>query len=228
MTTFPDWASFGAWYSGLIRESNPPSPEMAAQAAELAAPAKTDREKIAAVARFVTNFRYIAIPLGVNSFRPHAAANVWQNRYGDCKDKANLLNTMLGTLGYKANLVLVPRFSQAYEDLPGFAFNHAISAVQLDGQTLFIDSTDDVCRIGLLPPGDPGRKVLVINDQNHALTQLPEAVAHDHRLILETKLNLADAAWPADGQITARRPRAMPIICCAPRPRRWATTRLWR
>jgi len=88
----------------------------------------------------------------------------------------------------------VPRFSQADEDLPGFAFNHAISAVQLDGETLWIDSTDDVCRFGLLPPGDAGRKVLVVNDQNHALTQLPEPVAHNHRLVLDTKVSLPDDA----------------------------------
>lgn len=193
-TTFPDWAAFAAWYSGLIRESNQPTPEMIAEAKALAAGAKTDREKIAAVTRFVTNFRYVAIPLGVNSFRPHAAANVWANRYGDCKDKANLLNTLLGTLGFQANLVLVPRFTQADDDLPGFAFNHAISAVKLGDETLWLDSTDDVCRFGLLPPGDPGRKVLVIDGKTTALTTLPESKAADNRLAIDSKVTFS--AWP--------------------------------
>ena len=205
VSTFPDWAAFASWYGGLIRESNLPTPEMTTQVKELVAQAKTDREKIAAVARFVTNFRYISIPLGVNSFRPHAAANVWQNRYGDCKDKANLLNTMLGTLGYKASLVLVPRFTQAYDDLPGFAFNHAISQVKLGDETLWIDSTDDVCHFGLLPPGDPGRKVLVIDPAIQTLTTLPEAVAADHRLTLDTKVTIPDElVQPATIQTTAQ------------------------
>lgn len=203
ITTFPDWAGFASWYTGIIRESDNPTPEMKAQAAQLVASAKTDRERIAAVARYVTAFRYVSVPLGVNSYRPHAAANVWANRYGDCKDKANLLNTMLRTLGYKCNLVLVPRFSQAYEDLPGFAFNHAISQVKLGEETLWIDSTDDVCRFGLLPPGDPGRKVLVIGDSSHALTQLPEAEAKDHRLTLDTQVDMAGDAT-AGAQVTIR------------------------
>jgi len=194
VSTFPDWAAFADWYRRLIRESDTMTPELEAQARELVKDAKTDQDKIAAVTQFVTNFRYVSIPLGVNSYRPHAAANVLKNRYGDCKDKANLLNTLLKSLGYKTSLVLVPRFTQAYEDLPGFAFNHAISQVQLNGKTLWIDSTDDVCRIGLLPPGDPGRKVLVINDSTNALTELPKAVAHDHRIVIEMTARIPEVS----------------------------------
>ena len=192
-STFPDWAAFADWYRRLIRESDTVTPEIAAQARALTKDAGTDEEKIAVVTQFVTNFRYVAIPLGVNSFRPHSAANILKSRYGDCKDKANLLNALLTSLGYKTSLVLVPRFAQAYADLPGFAFNHAISQVQLNGQVLWIDSTDDVCRIGLLPPGDPGRKVLVVNDPTNTLAELPKAIARDHRLALQMAVNFPEA-----------------------------------
>ncbi len=194
VSTFPDWATFADWYRRLIRESDAMTPELATQARDLVKEAKTDSDKIAAVTQFVTNFRYVSIPLGVNSYRPHAAANVLKNRYGDCKDKANLLNTLLKSLGYNASLVLVPRFAQAYEDLPGFAFNHAISQVELNGQTMWIDSTDDVCRIGLLPPGDPGRKVLVVNDSANALTELPRPNAQDHRLTFDITTRFPEAS----------------------------------
>jgi len=182
ISTFPDWAAFAEWYRRLAREADTITPEITAQAKDLVKDAKTDREKIAAITQFVTNFRYVSIPLGVNAYRPHAAANILRSRYGDCKDKANLLDTMLRALGYQTSLVLVPRFEQAYDDLPGFGFNHAISQVQLDGQTLWIDSTDDVCHIGLLPPGDPGRNVLVIADPADKLTALPKPEAKDHNL----------------------------------------------
>jgi transglutaminase-like putative cysteine protease len=67
----------------------------------------------------VTGLRYVAVPLGVNSHRPHAAANVLKNGFGDCKDKANLLNALLRAQGIAADLVLVPRFAQAYPEAPG-------------------------------------------------------------------------------------------------------------
>ncbi len=149
------------------------TPEIAAKAKELTREAKDDREKVLALYNYVTRLRYVAVPLGVNSFRPHAAANVLQNEYGDCKDKANLFNTLLRSVGIEAHLVLVPRFSQAHEDLPGLSFNHAISQVNLGGETVWVDTTDDVCRFGMLPPGDPGRKVLVIDGR----TQCADATA---------------------------------------------------
>jgi len=193
ISTFPDWAAFAEWARRLMREADTITPEITAQAQELVKDAKTDREKIAAVTQFVTNFRYVSIPLGVNAYRPHAAANILRSRYGDCKDKANLLNTMLHSLGYKTSLVLVPRFEQAYDDLPGFGFNHAISQVQLGGKTLWIDSTDDVCHIGLLPPGDPGRNVLVIADPANKLRALPKPEAKDHRLSLQMTADFTGA-----------------------------------
>ncbi len=132
--------------------------------------------------------RYVAVPLGVNSVRPHAAARVLQNQFGDCKDKANLLNTMLHSLNIPAHLVLVPRFGQAYEAVPGLAFNHAISRVLLEGKPLWVDTTDEVCRFGMLPPGDPGRRVLVMDGQGAALIQLPPPQPAEHRLKLQGKL----------------------------------------
>jgi len=134
---------------------------------------------VLALYNYVTRLRYVAVPLGVNSFRPHAAGNVLKNQFGDCKDKANLFNTLLHSLNIEAHLVLVPRFSQAHEAIPGLAFNHAISCVKLGAETLWADTTDDVCRFGLLPPGDPGRKVLVIDGQTSTLTQLPPPAAKE-------------------------------------------------
>jgi len=89
---------------------------------------------------------------------------------------------------------LVPRFGQAHEGIPGLAFNHAISRIMLDNQPMWVDTTDDVCRFGMLPPGDPGRKVLVIDGQTSSLTELPEANLQDHLLKLHGEVNCAQPA----------------------------------
>ena len=188
ISTFPDWAAFAEWYARISKLTDEVTPEIAAKAAELTREANGDREKVLALYNYVTSLRYVAVPLGVNSFRPHAAANVLQNQFGDCKDKANLFNALLHSLKIEASLVLVPRFSQAHEGLPGLAFNHAISRVTLGGETRWVDTTDDVCRFGMLPPGDPGRKVLVIDGQTSTLTQLPAPDPKEHRLTLRGEL----------------------------------------
>jgi hypothetical protein len=189
ISTFPDWAAFEEWYGRISKLADEATPEIEAKARELTKEARDDREKLVALYNYVTRLRYVAVPMGINSFRPHAAANVLKNEFGDCKDKANLLNTLLRAVGIEAQLVLVPRFSQAHEGLPGLSFNHAISRVTLGGQTLWVDTTDDVCRFGMLPPGDPGRKVLVISSGTNTLTQLPVPETREHVLRLRGELD---------------------------------------
>ena len=147
----------------------------------------------------------MAVPLGVNAYRPHAAANVFHHRYGDCKDKANLLDALLVSQGFDARLVLAPRFAVALPEVPGAAFNHAISHVNLrDGQSLWLDSTDDICRFGLLPPGDPGRRVLLIADHENELRTLPSPPARDSRLDLNRALTSPKANGVIDDKSECR------------------------
>jgi len=206
VSTFPDWKTFAEWYQRISRLTDEVTPEITAKAKELTAEAKSDQEKVYALYNYVTGLRYVAVPLGINSVRPHAAANVLQNQYGDCKDKANLLNTLLRAVNIDADLVLVPRFSQAYDAVPGLAFNHAISRVQLSTETLWIDTTDDICRFGMLPPGDAGRKVLPIDSQTSRLAQLPEPKPEDHRLTITGQIAWSDntEGMPAELKAVAK------------------------
>ena len=105
ISTFPDWAAFAEWYARISKLTDEVTPEIAAKAEELTRDVKGDRAKVLALYDYVTRLRYVAVPLGVNSFRPHAAANVLRNQYGDCKDKANLFNAMLHSLKIEARLV---------------------------------------------------------------------------------------------------------------------------
>lgn len=53
------------------------------------------------------NIRYIAIEDGDNGFVPREAITVFRNRYGDCKDKSNLLKAMLQSAGLESGLAWV-------------------------------------------------------------------------------------------------------------------------
>jgi len=205
VSTFPDWADFAQWYVRISRLTDEVTPEIKAKATELTSELKTDREKILSVYNYVTSLRYVAIPLGVNSFRPHAAANVFKNQFGDCKDKANLFNTMLRSLDFDAHLVLVPRFRRAYDALPGLAFNHVISRVTLPDEMLWVDTTDDICRFGMLPPGDSGRSVLVIAERTNSLTRLPAPEPNRHKLTVRGEIDCTHGLnqLPANFEVVA-------------------------
>ncbi|MGH7968974.1 MAG: transglutaminase-like domain-containing protein, partial [Limisphaerales bacterium] len=204
---FPDWSAFAGWYGRITRLTAEITPEIQSKATELTRGFTNQEDQVRALYNYVTGLRYVAVPLGVNSLRPHSAANVLRNQYGDCKDKANLLNALLAAVHVDANLVLVPRFGQADPAVPGCAFNHAISRVRLGARTLWVDTTDDICRFGLLPPGDPGRNVLVADGESSSLARLPQPEPSDHQVKFEAEVDASpsgeDGGWPVQFRVTA-------------------------
>ena len=65
-------------------------------------------QKMQAIAAFVQHdIRYVAIELGIGGWQPHAAPDVFSHRYGDCKDKATLMRTMLREIGVDSYHVVI-------------------------------------------------------------------------------------------------------------------------
>jgi hypothetical protein len=88
--------------------------------------------------------RYFGVEMGENSHRPTVPAETWARRYGDCKDKAYLLVTMLGRLGIRAVPALVSTSrGRAIADFTPAAsvFNHVIVRVRLGNDTIWVDPT---------------------------------------------------------------------------------------
>ena len=53
------------------------------------------------------DIRYLGFENGLNSFKPSKPIEVLKRRFGDCKDKALLLSTLLQSYGIAANPILV-------------------------------------------------------------------------------------------------------------------------
>src|SRR2546429_9895187 len=108
---------------------------MQQKVASLVAAATTAVDKMVALAKFVQqDIRYVAIELGIGGIQPHAAGEVFQHHYGDCKDKATLMGAMLKEIGVDSYYVIinsergsVTPETPAHKD----GFDHAIIAVKL-------------------------------------------------------------------------------------------------
>jgi hypothetical protein len=166
ISSLPSWEDFAAWYRRLAQGSDKVDDAVKKTAAELAAGARSRLEIIQRDFEFVSSLRYVAIELGVQGFRPRTPAEVLANRFGDCKDKANLIVALLRCQGIDARFVLLNRGSVTDVNFPSWQFNHAIAHVPAstkDGQPadLWLDSTDSVTPFGFVPPGDFGRAGLV-------------------------------------------------------------------
>jgi len=176
ISSLDSWDAFAVWTRRLLQGSDLQDASVKAKAAELAAGATTRVEKIRKTYEFVSALRYVAIEFGVNGIRPRTPAVVLQNRYGDCKDKANLLIALLSDMGVDARFSVLNRGSSTDVDFPSWQFNHAIAYVPkapASGQPedLWLDTTDSTAPFPTLSPGDIGRDALVFEkDSVHFLT----------------------------------------------------------
>jgi hypothetical protein len=136
-TNTDSWASLGKWYNGLTADRRTATPEMVAKAKQLVE-AKTDFvARARAVAEFMQQeVRYVAIEIGVGGFQPHPASDVFRARYGDCKDKATLLSTMLREVGIASDYVIIDTDRGVVKpDMPSSMFNHVILAIEIPSGT---------------------------------------------------------------------------------------------
>ncbi|MCC6521731.1 MAG: DUF3857 domain-containing protein [Polyangiaceae bacterium] len=179
VSSFADWGEVGRWYASFAHDKLAADEEVRRQAHELAAGLSDVRAKVAAVYRFVANrLRYVALEFGVEGIRPRPAALTLARGWGDCKDKAALIVSMLGELGIDAEMVLVRTALRGGLDTTVAslaAFDHAIAYVPaLD---LYLDGTAELTGTDELPMFDRGAWALRVTPQGGKLLRLPEPAA---------------------------------------------------
>lgn len=158
LSTYDSWDALGRWYRGLIRNQLLPDARIAGLVKELTAGLRDERAKVRAIYGWVvTATRYVGLEFGIHGYKPYRAPLVVARGFGDCKDKASLLVTMLREAGIDADLALVrTRSAGAIRDAPASlsVFNHAIAYVpSLD---LWLDGTAEQHGTSELPFEDQG------------------------------------------------------------------------
>ena len=165
---FANWKEMGNWYESLTTGRRDPSPAIKQKVAELTTGIADPLDKMKALAQFVQHdVRYVAIELGIGGFQPHPAADIFDHRYGDCKDKATLMAAMLHEIGVDSYYVVInAERGSITPDMPANdGFNHVILAIKLPaglppeavvatmhhpqlGELLFFDPTNELIPFG--------------------------------------------------------------------------------
>ena len=168
--TTGSWKDIGLWYSGLTASSRVATPDLQKKVAELTAGTTDKVEKMRALTAYVQQqIPYVAIEVGIGGYQPHSAGDVFNHQYGDCKDKATLLSTMLHQIGIEAYYVVIDTDRGIVRpDYPSMHFDHVILAIHLPddvpssqfyavvndptlGRLLFFDPTNEYAPLGYLP-----------------------------------------------------------------------------
>jgi hypothetical protein len=188
------WEEAGHSYHTLFDNGEEPETEIASQVETLSSGQSETLSKIDALYTYVSRqIRYVAIEIGIGGFQPHHPADVFKNKYGDCKDKATLLISMLSKIGLRGYPALVGTHGDVEADpkAPTLAtFDHMIVALPVPAslrtavekfpaydsrnQILWIDPTSETDPLGELPEMDQGVFALIAYPERGDLQRIPQ------------------------------------------------------
>jgi hypothetical protein len=189
------WEEAGHEYHALFDNQERPETEIATQVEALSKGNSEEFDKIQSLYTYVSRqIRYVAIEIGIGGYQPHQAADVYKNKYGDCKDKANLLISMLSKIGIRAYPALVGTRGDVEADpaVPTLStFDHMIVVLPISAslrpvverlpaydakaQILWIDPTSEADPLGQLPEMDQGVFGLITYPDHGELRRIPES-----------------------------------------------------
>ncbi|QKJ30169.1 DUF3857 domain-containing protein [Mucilaginibacter mali] len=146
VSEYDNWAQVINWALAVNPVSSALHGELAQRVAKLKAEAGNDKEKYfrLAVKMVQDEVRYMGIEIGEYSHRANQPERVFNQRYGDCKDKALLLVSILRANNIQADMVLVNTSLQDKVErlLPTTdAFNHAVAVATVNGKQVWVDAT---------------------------------------------------------------------------------------
>jgi cellulose synthase operon protein C len=181
VSTYKDWNAMAEWYWGLVKDQFVPDDEVKRRVAEITKGLKDERGKVKAVYDYVVQkTRYVALEFGIHGFKPYRCAQIFARGFGDCKDKATLIVTMLRELNIPATIVIVRTGLRGqFETEPASLapFDHAIAYVpSLD---LYLDGTAEFTGSNELPGMDRGSLAIQINEGKPKVVHLPDPPANE-------------------------------------------------
>ncbi|MGD0299959.1 MAG: DUF3857 domain-containing protein [Bryobacteraceae bacterium] len=211
-----DWSRVSAWQAAFADPSAETTPTIQAKSDELTRQAKTEIDKIRAIAPFVQQTNYVEVSLNVmhgGGYIPRPASQVLAKNYGDCKDKAALMRALLKAAGVSSYEVVIfsgDRHFVRPEWPSPMQFNHAIVAVKVSpetnlptvidvpkvGRLLIFDPTDPVTPVGGLPKDEQGSYALIVAGSDGDLVKMPQLPPAANRIERNVEVE-----WDASGQL---------------------------
>ncbi len=93
-----------------------------------------------------SNFKYVAIEIGMGAFIPTHVKEVFTDKQGDCKDLSNFLSEALNYKGVKSNIALAATYDHISDcDFPSLSSaNHVICVAYINDKPILLDPTDPI------------------------------------------------------------------------------------
>ena len=187
------------WYYSLVKDINQESddPELVQLVKELTQGKDSDLEKVKAIYYWTQkNIKYIAFEYALGGFIPREANDVFNKKYGDCKDNSSILYKMLEIANLKGNLTWIGTRSipYTYSQVPTPAVdNHMILSYEdKNGKTYYLDATGRYIQIDYPSSFIQGKEALVSYGEDFKIKKVPVVPADMNAVIDSTFVRISD------------------------------------
>jgi hypothetical protein len=170
------WENLGEWAWKLNQGLDLLGEDEKKRVADITAGLKTDREKAAALYRYMqSRTRYASIQLGIGGYQPAPAREVSEKGYGDCKGLTNYMFALLKEAGITSYYTWV-RSGTNQSIIPTFVsdqFDHIILCVPMQKDTVWLECTNQTIPFNFLGSFTSDRDVLLITPEGGKLVRAP-------------------------------------------------------
>lgn len=168
------------------------SPEMKSKVEELTGSSTNQLDTVRTLSELAQSINYISVALDLGKgggYTPRPSDEVFKTKFGDCKDKTNLLQGLLKIKGIELYpLIVYSGKTKIFENWPSSSqFNHCIAAIKIDesfdssatvdhpelGKLLLFDPTSTFTPFGDLPYSLQGSKGLILAGDKGGLIDIP-------------------------------------------------------
>jgi hypothetical protein len=198
--SWESWQTYGDWVCALSKGMDI-LPDSEKQKVNSLIAGITDKREIVKVLYHYLqdNTRYINVSIGIGALKPYPAEYVCKNKYGDCKALTNYMKSLLAHAGIESYYTLVYA-SDPPEDFittfPYHQFNHAILAVPIGNDTIWLENTSSINPFGYMGTSTNNHYALMVMEGNSKLVKVPPLLSKDVAVIQNmsfTILNDGDA-----------------------------------
>jgi tetratricopeptide (TPR) repeat protein len=179
VSTVPTWDVLARWQNSLISDQFEVNDEIRKKTEEVTKNEQAPMGKLRAIYQFVAKeIRYLHHDVGIFGKKPNKAINVFENRFGDCKDKATIMIAMLKHVGIQAAYAAVRTVEKGpvFWEVPHAQTNHIITYIPAQKgieKPLFVDGTSQYGDLEYLLDRNQGIKALVLDGETHKIIETP-------------------------------------------------------
>lgn len=197
------------YYTRFLKDLNvDDNPALKQLADSIVGPSTDETEKIKKIYYWVKdNIRYIAFEDGFGGFIPRDATEVCDKRFGDCKDMANLLVSMIRSVGIKNvyhTWIGSNSLPYTYEDIPSTSVdNHMIATYIKDGKYIFLDATSKYTPWGMPSEFIQNKEAMIhIAPNEYKIVKVPVVMPSENPYLSTVNIRIEGDSIQGSGSIS--------------------------